>query len=149
MKKFFVCFALCFCSLASMGQVNFTEYITVPTPPINVPTPSLRGNTYQQPQQQYQQNYQQPTQKQTFPTIGGYYIYNGKLKRIKIRVNGVSNFGQASVYLRSVYDNTYNMWNDCNTQAYKVDEAFDGEYLANNFEWKVSTNFYGTIYFNY
>ena len=147
MKKAFLCSAFCLCSLASMGQVNFTEFITVPNYQVNSQgkLEPIQGSPFQQGS-----TYQRSTTKQTFPVVGGYYVdSNNKLKRVKIRVNGVSNLGQPSVYLRGVYNADYNMWNDCNTQAVKVVEVSDGEYLANNFEWKVSSQFYGTIYFNY
>ena len=131
-----------------MAQINFTEYITVERPPINVR--QSQSNPFQmESMSQRRTTNQHATPKQSFPVVGGYYVNNGNLKRIKIKVNSVSNLGQPSVYLRGVYDASYNMWNDCNTQAYRVEESLDGEYLANNFEWKASSLSYGTIYFNY
>ena len=87
-------------------------------------------------------------QEERFAVIGGYYVDSkDKLKRIKIKVNTEGGVFGENVYVRGTYHQNY--WLSCNTPATKVETYMDGEYLANNFEWKVYNQSVGYIYFNY
>lgn len=128
------------------AQIPFVEYQAVPNYQVNaqgavVPIEIISPFSHTD----------NSNKQQKYSIIGGYTITpNGNLKRVKIQVNGVSNsFGGLIVYLRGTFNSTHSIWNTCNTQAVKVDEYIDGEYLSNNFEWKVDSYAYGTIYFNY
>lgn len=129
------------------AQVPFVEYQVVPNYTFNtngqiVPMSNTNpfGSTLQT----------KKNVNNNYTIIGAYYIdLNNRLKRIKIQVNSTSYLSIQSVFLRGVYNNDYNSWSVCNTLASKIDPYMDGEYLANNFEWKVNNATYGTIYFNY
>lgn len=134
MKKIVTISIGCLLSITAYSQVPFVTYETVPK------TGQTNPNSYNQkrsPQGDYQ-------------TAAGYYYdnYSQKFKRIKIRVNSVSYYGQPQVYIKGIYNPQYNMWSDCNSQASKVSIQFDGESIVNNFEWKAQILNIGTIYFN-
>lgn len=133
-------------NLLGMDQIPFVQYEAVPNYQV---TP--QGGLESIPTDPFLQKNNNNGKRNSYPVIGGYYIdskYN--LKRIKIQINEVSNsFGGGSIYLRGTYNNTYSVWIPCNTPASKVDSYMDGEFLTNNFEWKVDNAIYGTIYFNY
>lgn len=132
MKRFLITLAGALFSFIVYSQVPFVTYETVPN--------NGKQSTYRQ-QQQSQPQYQ---------TTAGYYYDNftKDFKRIKIKINSISTYGQPQVYLKGIYNVQYNMWSDCNSQASKVNMQFDGETIANNFEWKAQVLNIGTIYFN-
>lgn len=137
-----------FLSVTIYAQVPFVHYEVVPNYQVNsqgVIEP-IQGNPFQQNNTANSRN-----AKPQYPVIGAYFVdSNNNLKRIKIQVNSVSDsFGKATIYLRGTYNSTHSMWNPCNTQAVKVDEYMDNEFVVNNFEWKVDNAVYGTIYFNF
>lgn len=134
MKKIATISIGCLLSVAAYSQVPFVSYEAVPR------AGQTNSNSYNQ-QRQSQRDYQ---------TTAGYYYdnYSQKFKRIKIRVNTVSYYGQPQVYIKGVYNSLYNMWTDCNNQASKVSIQLDGESIADNFEWKAQILNIGTIYFN-
>lgn len=146
MRRILFLFVLC-STLNINAQVPFVYYEPVPNYQVNP-----QGVIVPIESNPFGNNVSKPTkQKTTFPIVGGYTKdSNGKLKRVKIQVNSQSSFlGGVSVYLRGTYNPIYSIWQPCNTQATKVDEYMDGEFISNNFEWKVSSIAYGTIYFNY
>lgn len=130
-------------SFTVKAQINWVEYAPVPNPSANSSNNTLptTGNPF---------GYNQPSRgaQQDYPIVGAYYYSNRRLKRIKIKINPSYSYGLVSVYMRGVYDSTTNMWISTNLQATKVDKAFDGEFIADNFEWKAYHQFYGNIYFN-
>ena len=133
MKKITTVFIGCLLSVAAYSQVPFVTYEAVP---IN----GQSNNSYKE----------QPTQQQHYQTAAGYYYdsFAKDFKRIKIKINTSNVFGQPQVFLKGVYNAQYNMWSDYNNQASKVNFQFDGEDIANNFEWKAQIPNIGTIYFN-
>lgn len=134
---------LAFSAVLLNAQIPFVEYKVVPNYQVNsqgviVPVENRYSNPHPI----------KVNEKNKFLTIGGYTITtNGKLKRIKIKVNKISSYGIEYAYIRGVQSLNPNIWNECNTQAEKVDEYTDNEFISNNFEWKVNTAF-GVIYFN-
>lgn len=132
MKKIATISIGCLLSIAAYSQVPFVSYEAVPR------TGQPKSNTYKQ---QSERDYQ---------TTAGYYYdnYSQNFKRIKIRINSISYYGQPQVYIKGIYNSQYNMWSDCNNQASKVNIQFDGESIADNFEWKAQVLNIGTIYFN-
>lgn len=137
-----------FLSVTIYAQVPFVHYEVVPKYQVNSHglIEPIQGNPFQGNNTAKFRN-----AKPKYPVIGAYFVdSNNNLKRIKIQVNSVSDsFGEATIYLRGTYNSTHSTWNPCNTQAVKVDEYMDGEYLSNNFEWKANSYIYGTVYFNY
>lgn len=133
MKKIAMTIFCCLLSVAAYSQIPFVTYENTPR------NGQTNSNSYNR--QQAQPRYQ---------IAAGYYYdsYSQNFKRIKIRINTASFYGQPQVYLKGVYNAQYNMWTDFNNQASKVDAYFDGEQIANNFEWKVQIPNIGTIYFN-
>lgn len=138
-------FIFLFCTCILRAQVPFVEYKVVPNYQVNaqgVLVPIESGMNILQNNQIKKQG--------DFPIIGGYTItQNGKLKRVKIKVNLATYNGINYAYLRGVQTQNPNIWNECNVQAIKIDEYADSEFIVNNFEWKVDNAIYGTIYFNY
>lgn len=133
MKKLTTTLISCLLSVAAYSQIPFVTYEVVPN---NGQTNSNSNN--------------QPQSQPRYQTTAGYYYdnYSKKFKRIKIKINATNSYGQPQVFLRGVYNSQYNMWSDCNNKAAKIDAYFDGETIANNFEWKVQAINLGTIYFN-
>lgn len=130
MKRLLTTLAGTLFSFIVYSQVPFVTYEAVPN--------DRQQNTYRQQQQpQYQ-------------ITSGYYYDNftKAFKRIKIKINSTSTYGQPQVYIRSVYNAQYNMWSDCNNKASKVNIQLDGETISNSFEWKTQVLNIGTIYFN-
>lgn len=132
MNKIAIAFICGLFSLTSYSQVPFVHYETVPN----------NGNSNVYNRQQSQPHYQM---------AAGYYYdnYSQNFKRIKIKVNATSIYGQPQIYLKGIYNSQYNIWSDCDNKASKVDANLDGEVIANNFEWKVQALNIGIIYFNY
>ena len=151
MKKNVIAFIFCSLSLFSYSQVPFVSYQSVPQPQYGTSS-SRSSNQYQREQPSYQQ--QQPIfqqqQQPSYQAAAGYYYdeYSKSVKRVKIKINSTSAYGLPQMYLRGLYDSQLNSWSDCNIQASKVSATFDGEYMANNFEWKVQVANIGVIYFN-
>lgn len=129
----------------SIAQVPFVEYKVVPNYQINT-----QGNLVPIENISNFQSGRKLDSTQQFTTICGYTITpNGKMKRIKIRVNSAESNGITHTFLREVFNSTSNSWFKCNTMVFGVDEQLDGEFISNNFEWKVENPYYGTIYFNF
>lgn len=138
MKRLIISLFITFMGTILYSQAPFVQYQSVP-----------RQGQKQGQTRTY--NYQQQQQPR-FYTIAGYYYdtYSENFKRIRIKVNTVSNgYGRPAIYLRGVYNAMYDIWSDCNTLTTKVEAYLDGELIANNFEWKVQALNIGTIYFNY
>lgn len=133
MKKITIVCVSCLLSVAAYSQVSFVTYEAVP---IN----EQSNNSYKQ----------QQAQPLHYQIAAGYYYdsFTEDFKRIKIKINTSSVYGQPQVFLKEIYNLQYNMWSDCNNQASKVNIQFDGEDIANNFEWKAQIPNIGTIYFN-
>lgn len=127
------------------AQIPFVEYQAVPNYQVNA-----QGNLVPIESGTPLFQYNKTNKQGAFPIIGGYTIMqNGKLKRIKIKVNRTIVNGIEYTYLRGVQTQNPSMWNECNTQAVKIDEYTDNEIVVNNFEWKADNTIYGTIYFNF
>jgi hypothetical protein len=107
----------------AFGQVELLEYKAVG---VN----NGAGNyQYWQPQQT-----QQPQPE--YRIVGGYYYdrFANAYKRVKIKINSVSSYGQSQVYLRGVFNSSFNAWTNDNTAASKINAMIDGVAIANEFE---------------
>ena len=154
MKKNVIAFIFCLVSLFSYSQVPFVSYQSVPLPEYGTSS-NRSSNQYQRERPSYQQQQpifqqQQQQQQPSYQATAGYYYdeYSRSTKRVKIKINSISAYGQPQVYLRGLYNSQLNSWSDCNIQASKVNSTFDGETTANNFEWKAQVANIGVIYFN-
>lgn len=149
MKKILLILVAVVLSVATYSQVPLVDY-----KPVIVPSKTTRssGNGNQPPF--YSVNPQRPMQE-NFVTVAAYYYDSNTqdYKRTKIKINPVKDyFGELEIYVRGVLDNSsYSArWHSCNNRASKVSAEFDGNMLANNFEWKASGGqMIGTVYFNY
>lgn len=144
MKKFFL---LLFCSLCSLAAYSQT-YV----PPYAVYEPSRSQEELQDISSRASvvgalcfKNYGSLINPQTA---------DYSMKRVSVKVSTYSNdmYYGTKVCVIGVKDfrNSYNPgWRKCFITAERVDPRFDGAELADAFEWKVTDDTLGPIYFNY
>lgn len=151
MKKFlFVC---CMMTVTLTASAQFTVFQSVDTPqPSYTPSPGygfpftiyepLPSNVYPNPYSGYpSQRIQQPAkQKMQEVTLKGYYKKGNDWYYTPIRVGVIGD------EVRLLSAKTQNGWSNCGSKASDVG-AWDSEEIRDNFNFKVYTTIYGTIYF--
>ena len=140
-KLLFIC-GMAVVSLTASAQFTVYQPVEVPrtsyTPSPGYGTPftiyePVYGNTYQQRQQQARPKMQEVT-------LRGYYKKGNDWYSIPIRV------GVIGEEIRLLSTKTQYGWSNCGNKASDVG-AFDPEVIRDNFNYKVFTTIYGTIYF--
>ena len=137
MKKFVLLSAMLMTMMGMKAQ--FVEYkpVYVNPPTQHNSVPSYRMELPQVPQPE-----------ENFVDIGAYYIKNNQFVRIKVRVKETIYSGRSSLTVVGYYSGPLNSLIKTYGQVSKVIKLYDGEVVANNFEWKSNIASYGTIYFN-
>lgn len=144
-KKLFSLLSVLF-SLSAYSQVPLVSY-----EPVRVETSSsVRRNSYYNP---YSDPYNvgrtsSPVQTNESTIVG--YVFNpqtNNFKRAKIKVASV----YGALKITAIYNGKIQKWHSFNASAQKVGQivGVDSELIRDNFEWKVSNTYVGTIYFNY
>ena len=146
MKKFlFVSFML-LAAIKVNAQFTVYQNVDVPrrsyTPSMGYGTPfTIYEPVYVDTYRPQQQIYQQPAKpKMQQVTLKGYYNKGDKWYYTPIRVGVIED----EVILLSF--KTQNTWSNCGNRVSEVG-AYDPEVIRDNFNYKVFTTIYGTIYF--
>jgi hypothetical protein len=111
---------------------------------------SVRTHRYYNPYSDpYQTNNLSRSAQSNERTIIG-YVFNtstNNFKRAKIKVEIVNGI----LKVTSIYNGKIQKWHSFNASAQKVGQVLgvDSEFICDNFEWKISNTYVGTIYYNY
>lgn len=92
---------------------------------------------------------QVPEPAENYADVGAYYIKNNQFVRIKVRVKEIVVSGLSTLTVVGYYGGPLNNLIRTYGQVTKVVKLYDGEIVANNFEWKSSVASFGKIYFNW
>lgn len=138
MKKVMLLSVMMSVTLGMKAQfVRYTPvYIQPSTPQTSVPSFEMDLPRAPQPEENY-------------ANVGAYYIKNNQFVRIKIRVKEEIYSGRSSLTVVGYYGGPLNSLIRTYGQVTKVVKLYDGDIVANNFEWKSSIASYGKIYFNW
>jgi len=141
MKKILFASMLLFGTMSANAQFTVYQPVEVPrtsyTPSPGYGTPfTIYEPAYSDPYQQQQQA--RPRMQEV--TLKGYYKKGSDWYHMPIRVGVIGE----EVRLLSI--KTQHGWSNCGNKASEVG-AFDPEVIRDNFNYKVYTTIYGTIYF--
>lgn len=140
-RLLFIC-GMAVVSLTASAQFTVYQPVEVPstsyTPSSDYGTPfTIYEPVYSNP---YQQRQQQARPKMQEVTLRGYYKKGNDWYSTPIRV------GVIGEEIRLLSTKTQYGWSNCGNKASEVG-AFDPEVIRDNFNYKVFTTIYGTIYF--
>lgn len=142
MKKILFASMMLFGTISANAQFTVYQPVEVPrttyTPSPGYGTPftiyePFYGNSYQQRQQQTRPKMQEVTLK-------GYYKKGNEWYSTPIRV------GVIGEEVRLLSTKTQHGWSNCGNKASEVG-AWDSEEIRDNFNYKVYSTLYGTVYF--